>query len=61
MVYTLDNCEMQKLLLEKDSFNKQEYASILRMIEKPTAELLEFIKTNLKKCKEGVFDVCAYE
>ncbi|MBD5502874.1 MAG: hypothetical protein HDR09_03710 [Lachnospiraceae bacterium] len=46
MIYTLENCEMQKLLLRKDSINTNEYLSVLRMIEKPVGDLLEFTKTN---------------
>lgn len=46
MIYTLENCEMQKLLLEKQSINTNEYLSVLRMVEKPVGDLLEFTKTN---------------
>lgn len=46
MIYTLENCEMLKLLLRKDSINTNEYLSVLRMIEKPVGDLLEFTKTN---------------
>ena len=43
---TLENCELFKLLTEKSSENKEQYISILRLIEKPVGDLLEFTKTN---------------
>lgn len=46
MIYTLDKCEMIELMLGKNSSYKEEYLSILRIIEKPAADLLEFTKTN---------------
>lgn len=46
MINTLDKCEMLGLMLEKNSNYKEEYLSILKIIEKPAADLLEFTKTN---------------
>lgn len=46
MKYTLDNCEMKALLLKKKSINKNEYISVLTMIDEPVGKLLEYTKTN---------------
>lgn len=46
MIYTLEKCDMLKLMLEKNSSYKDEYLSILRLIEEPVGDLLEFTKTN---------------
>lgn len=46
MIYTLENCEMHKLLLEKKSSNTNDYVSVLRLVEKPAGDLLELTKAN---------------
>ena len=46
MEYTLENCELFKLLSQKESSNKKEYIAILTLLNKPVGELLEYTKTN---------------
>lgn len=45
-MYTLDNCKFKDVLAKKNSDSTDKYISVLKIIEKPSQELLECIKTN---------------
>lgn len=46
MINTLENCKMYELLTEKNCNVQKDYEAILRILEKPAGDLLEFTKTN---------------